>query len=179
MLRGVLTKKTFTQTPSAIREPVKKINFEFNLPEREGKAPSVEATSGVCREAATTQQEPEGTKTVEKEKRSADLNYTFGKQESVGELYQRVLEAVASYQQEKAAHAQYQVYKARTAALSEEADDAEYQSLSPTIEAEEKVDELINRAEKIASDRARILKRIKVDALGVHETLEEVRWRFC
>ena len=67
----------------------------------------------------------------------------------------------------------------RTAVLSEEADEAEYQSLSPTIEAEEKLDELINRAEKTASDRARILKRIRVDALDVHETLEEVRWRFC
>ena len=89
------------------------------------------------------------------------------------------MEAVASYQREKAAHAQYQAYKARTAVSSEEVDEAEYQSLSPTIEAEEKLDELIIRAEKTASDRARIVKKIRVDALGVQETLEEVRWRFC
>ena len=52
-VEGVLTKKTFTPTPNAIREPVKQINFEFNLPEREENAPRVETTSGVRSKAAT------------------------------------------------------------------------------------------------------------------------------
>ena len=175
--KGVLTKETFTLTPKAIRESVKQINFELNLPEREENAPRVETTGEVRKKAATTSQKPEETKAAEPDEGATDLNYTFGKQESVSELYTKVLKAVASYQQEKAAHEQYQIYKARTAALSEGKDDAERQSLSPTIEAEKEVDELINRAERIASERARILKRIKVDALNVYETIEEARWR--
>ena len=175
----MLTKKTFIQTPSAIEEPVEKINFEFNLPEHEKEEPRVEATSGVRVEAATPQQETEGTKSVEEEKREADLNYTFGKQEPIGELYQKVLDAIASYRQEKADIAYYQAYRARTAESPEEAAEAACQSFSPTLEAEENLDDLINRAEKSASDRARILKRIRVEASEVQGTLEEVRWKFC
>ena len=60
----------------------------------------------------------------------------------------------------------------------EEAAEAACQSFSPTLEAEENLDDLIGRAEKSASDRARILKRIRVEASEVQETLEEVRWKF-
>ena len=40
------TKKTFIQTPSTIEEPVKKINFENNIPEHEEEEPRIESTSG-------------------------------------------------------------------------------------------------------------------------------------
>ena len=127
---------------------------------------------------ATPQQTVEGTISAEEEKREADLNYTFGKQEPIGELYKKVLDAIASYRQEKADQAYYQAYRARTAESPEEAAEAACQSFSPTLAAEENLDDLINRAEKSASDRARILKRIRVEASEVQETLEEVRWKF-
>ena len=173
------TKKTFIQPPTTIEEPVKEINFENNVPETEKEGQKVGSASGVRLEGTSTLQTAEGINSAEEETQGEDLDYTFGKQETIGELYKKVLDAVASYRHQKAEQARYQAYRVRMAGSTEEAAEAAYQSLSPTLEAEENLDDLINRAEKTASDRARILKRIRVEASEVQETLEEVRWKFC
>ena len=120
----------------------------------------------------------EGTNSADEGKAEEDLNYTFGNQEPIGELFQKVLDAIASYRQEKADQAYYQAYRARTAESTEEAAEDACQSFSPTLEAEKTLEGLIARAEKSASDRARIVKKVRAEASEVQETLEEVRWRF-
>ena len=105
-----------------------------------------------------------------------EVNYTFGKQESVGELYQKVLDAIDWYQQEKAARTQGQEYKAQTAVVGEGEDEIGRQSLSPTTELEEKVERLISRAERANSERTRNLQRIQQEAQQVLGTIEGTRW---
>ena len=107
---------------------------------------------------------------------ATEVNYTFGKHESVGELYQQVLDAIAWYQQEKAARTQYQEYKAQTAVVGEGEDEIGRQNLSPTTELEEKVERLINRAERTNSERTRNLQRVQQEALQVLGTIEGTRW---
>ena len=177
--KDILTKKTSIQAPIAIRETVVEIDFETN-PTELGEEKSGAASGSRARvEAATSQQKPEGTKSVEKEKLEAEWSKPFGKQESIGDLYRKVLDAIAGYRQEKADRAYYQAYRAWTVESPEEAAEAEYQSLSATLEAEEKLDKLMNRAGKSASERARILKRIRVEASEMQEMLEEAKWKFC
>ena len=172
------TKKTFTPPLVTIGEHVKETDFENTAPEIEEDKKEVNAASGVSVEEFPKLQKGEAIDSTRKGKQKKKLEYTFEKQESIGELYQKVLDAVASYQQEKAADAQYQAYKARMAVVVGEAEGTEYQSPSHTQEADEELDELINRAEKTAKERARILKRIRVDARDIYENLEEVRWNF-
>ena len=124
----------------------------------------------------TTHSTTEGPETGVSGHSATEVKYTFGKQEPVGELYQKVLDAIAWYQQEKAAQAQYQEYKAQAAVGCEGEDEIEHQSLSPTTELEEKVERLIGRAERTNSERTRNLQRIQQEALQVQETIEGTRW---
>ena len=136
MVVKVVMKKTFIQIPITVEEPVKKINVEDKMPEPEEREPRIESTGGV-RLAGATPQPTEGTNSVDGEKQKEDWSYTFGKQEPIGELFQKVLDTIASYRQEKADQAYYQAYRARMGEFSEEAAEAACQSPLPTQEAEE------------------------------------------
>ena len=94
----------------------------------------------------------------------------------MGEVYQKVLDAIAWYRQEKATQAQYQEYKAQTAVGKESETETAHQSLSPTVELEENVERLIHRAEKTNRERAKELRRIKKEALQVRADIEGTRW---
>ena len=77
----------------------------------------------------------------------------------------------------KATYEQYKIYKAQIAALTKGKPEAEPTRTSPTLEAQRAVDELINRAEKIATDRSARLREVQKEALRVSDTIEEARWR--
>ena len=174
---GVQIQKASTLIPEVIRESVKPINSELSSTEPEEDAQEIEDSSEGRRRAVITPPRAEAKETAKPGKVIAASKDTFGRQETADELYVKVLRAVVSYKREKATYEQYQIYKARTEALVEGKDEAEPQSASPTIEAEREVDELINRAEKIAKERSKRLKEIQRDTLKVSDTIEEARWR--
>ena len=174
---GVQIQEASVLVPEVIRESAKPINSELSSPEREEDAQEIEASSEGRRRAVAAPPGAEAKETTKPGKVIAPLKDTFVRQETADELYVKVLRAVICYKREKATYEQYQIYKARTAALSKGTEEVEPPSTSPTIEAEREVDELINRAEKIATERSERLKEIQKEALKVSDTIEEARWR--
>ena len=173
---GIITKKTLTLIPKALEESVKTINSDLNIPESEEDVSEGETNGEERGIEVTTHSATGGAETDVFGHPVTEVNYTFGKQESVGELYQKVLDAIDWYQQEKAARTQGQEYKAQTAVVGEGEDEIGRQSLSPTTELEEKVERLINRAERANSERTRNLQRIQQEAQQVLGTIEGTRW---
>ena len=135
---GIITKKTFTLIPKALEESVKPINSDLYKTESEEDGSEGETNEEERGKDTTTPSTTGGPETEVSGHPATEVNYTFGKQESVGELYQKVLDAIAWYQQEKAAQARYQEYKAQAAVGCEGEDETGHQSLSPTTELEEK-----------------------------------------
>ena len=120
---------------------------------------------------------PRKLRAVTKETATFPIKDTFVRQETADELYSKVLRAVICYKREKATYEQYKIYKAQIAALTKRKPEAEPPRTSPTLEAQREVDELINRAEKVATERSARLKEVQKEALRVSDTIEEARWR--
>ena len=163
--------------PEVIKEAAKSINSAWSSTEREEDAQEGEVSGEDRGGAVEAPPESEVTETTTREKVTFPLKDTFVRQETADELYSKVLRAVICYKREKATYEQYKIYKAQIAALSKGKEEVEPPSTSPTIEAEREVDELINRAEKIATERSARLKKIQEEALKVSDTIEEARWR--
>ena len=81
------------------------------------------------------------------------------------------------YKREKATYEQYQAYKAQIAEITKGRLDVESGHTSPTFEAQKAVEELISRAEKVATERSIRLKKVQEEALIVSATIEEARWK--
>ena len=163
--------------PEVIKEAAKSINSAWSSTEREEDAQEGEVSGEDRGGAVEAPPESEVTEITTREKVTFPLKDTFVRQETADELYSKVLRAVICYKREKATYEQYKIYKAQIAALSKGKEEVEPPSTSPTIEAEREVDELINRAEKIATERSARLKKIQEEALKVSDTIEEARWR--
>ena len=163
--------------PEVITKAVNSIHSSWGSTEREEEAQEAEVSGEERRSAAETPPEYEETETATRETVTFPFKDTFVRQETADELYSKVLRAVICYKREKATYEQYKIYKAQIAALSKGKPEVEPPRTSPTIEAQREVDELINRAERIATERSARLKEVQKEALKVSDTIEEARWR--
>ena len=163
--------------PKVITKAVNSIHSSQGSIEREEEAQEAEVSGEERRSDAETPPDAEETEAVTKETATVPIKDTFVRQETADELYCKVLRAVILYKREKATYEHYKIYKAQIAALTKGKPEAEPTCTSPTLEAQRAVDELINRAEKIATARSARLREVQKEALRVSDTIEEARWR--
>ena len=136
-----------------------------------------EVSSEDRRSGAETPQDTEENETATRNLATLENEDISVKHETDDELYCKLLRVVICYKREKATYEQYQIYKAQIAELTKRKLEAEPGHTSPTLEAQRKVEELINKAEKVATDRSARLKEVQEEALRVSTTIEKARWR--